>query len=109
MMDPLPLIGLIGNLNALGEQLLALKTKANLLAVGKKVRILSDFNGQPYGKSRKSLCGDVFTIGAVYLESTGRVSLFLNDSRNLACVGINEVEEVLETTPFDSDPNAGDS
>jgi len=37
----------------------------SMMMVGRKVKILSDFNGQPYGTSKKSLKGKILTVKMV--------------------------------------------
>jgi len=59
-----------------------LKLKADTLVIGRPVRILSDYNGQPYGKSRKSLKGTVMTVERVgTIDPHWGVSLFLRGER----------------------------
>jgi hypothetical protein len=43
----------------------------NLQLVGCEVRIVSRFNGQPYGRSKAAKTGQVFKIAAVYLDDNG--------------------------------------
>lgn len=39
--------------------------------IGRQAKIISDFNGQPVGSSRKSLRGKIITIKAVSVDSWG--------------------------------------
>lgn len=39
-----------------------LQLKLDTLVAGRKIRVLSNYNGQPYGRSRKSLHGQVLTV-----------------------------------------------
>lgn len=48
--------------------------QASAVAVGRKAIIVSNFNGQPHGRSRKPLTGKVVTISSVSLYSDGQVS-----------------------------------
>jgi hypothetical protein len=72
---------------------------AQLEAVGKRVRVVSDFNGQPYGRSRASLRGQILIIDSVHLYDDGRVSFcgHREDGRWLdAGFGINDIEFLEE-------------
>jgi len=62
---------------------------ANLKLKGRRVRIVSDFNDQPYGRSRPSLKGKVTTISHVCVESSH--SCFFLEGY-LCSVRPNEVE-----------------
>lgn len=66
-------------LSLLAWQYRQLCDKATLVAVGRKVRIVSDFNGQPYGRSKKSLRGKILTINSVHLYQDDRVSFCCDD------------------------------
>jgi hypothetical protein len=56
-------------------------TEAASAAVrGRVVRILSDYNGQPYGRSRKSLKGTAHVVSGVYFDvHPARAILSLED------------------------------
>lgn len=64
------------NLQMLAESYMALQEQANAIALGKKVRITSEFNGQQFGRSKKSLKGKVVTVNSVSLYEDGEVSFF---------------------------------
>ena len=67
------------------------------LLVGKQVIIQSDYNGQPYGSSRKSRKGDMVTIREAYIEGSCRsVTIFINDER--IGLGLDEVV-IVEPQP----------
>lgn len=74
----------------LHTQSLRLEEEANALLVGQKVRVLTDYNGQPYGSSKPSLKGHIFTVTSVLFGYNVQISLegqrlFLN---------LDEVEEI---------------
>ena len=66
-----------------------LQLRADTLVVGRPVRILSDYNGQPYGRSRRSLRGETRTAERVYISSHG-ISLFLREER--VSIPVDQVE-----------------
>lgn len=61
---------------------------------GSRVRILSNFNGQPHGGSKKSLKGTIHTIREVMVSFGGEVVFFL-DRYDLS-IGSDEVTFDLE-------------
>lgn len=66
-----------------------IKLQGDSLVVGRPVRILSDYNGQPYGRSRRSLKGETKTAERVVVDSQG-IYLFLRDER--VSIPVDEVE-----------------
>jgi len=66
-----------------------LQLRADTLVVGRPVRILSDYNGQPYGRSRRSLRGETRTAEHVHVDSRG-IYLFLREER--VSIPVEEVE-----------------
>jgi hypothetical protein len=66
-----------------------IKLQGDSLVVGRPVRILSDYNGQPYGRSRRSLRGETKTAERVVIDSQG-IYLFLRDER--VSIPVDEVE-----------------
>lgn len=60
----------------LADNYRTLQEQANAIALGKKVRITSGFNGQQFGRSKKSLKGKVVTVNSVSLYEDGEVSFF---------------------------------
>ena|SRR5271167_804509 len=59
-----------------------LDTRADALVSGRPVRILSDFNGQPYGRSRRSMKGREMTVERVgSIDPHWGISLFLRGER----------------------------
>jgi hypothetical protein len=66
-----------------------LHQKANALVVGRPVRILSEYNGQPYGRSRRSMKGREMTVESVAsIDPHWGINLFLRGER----VSIREKE-----------------
>jgi hypothetical protein len=66
-----------------------LQLKADALVIGRPVRILSDYNGQPYGRSKRSLKGETRTAERLHIDSHG-IYLFLRDER--VSIPADEVE-----------------
>jgi hypothetical protein len=66
-----------------------LQLKADSLVIGRPVRILSDYNGQPYGRSRRSLRGETRTAERVHIDPHG-IYLFLREER--VSIPVDEVE-----------------
>lgn len=60
------------------------------LVKGRKVRIASNYNGQPYGRSRKALTGQVFEVERAGLDPHWGIYLFLKGER--LSIRANEVE-----------------
>lgn len=63
--------------------------QANEFVKGRGVRIVSKFNGQPHGRSRKPLTGKIFHARSVLITSSN-ISLWIGDEL-LAC-GLEDVE-----------------
>ncbi len=81
-------------LASLSESVRAAEEKARSLVLGRRVRIVSAYNGQPFGRSRKPLTGKVFEVVGVSLDGSA-FSLWL--SGNGLSIGIDEVEFLDET------------
>jgi hypothetical protein len=59
-----------------------LRMRATSLVIGRPVRILSDYNGQPYGRSRPSMKGREMTVERVgSIDPHWGISLFLRGER----------------------------
>ena len=58
-----------------------MQLKADSLVIGRPVRILSDYNGQPYGRSKRSLRGETRTAERVHIDPHHGISLFLREER----------------------------
>jgi hypothetical protein len=68
-----------------------LQLKADALVAGSPVRILSDYNGQPYGRSKRSLRGEKMIVERVSIDPCqGHISLWLRGER--LSIGEEEVE-----------------
>jgi hypothetical protein len=50
---------------------IAKEKKLNTLLRGRTARILSDYNGQPYGRSRKPMTGKDIEVAHVCLDRSG--------------------------------------
>lgn len=70
-------------LQDLNQVAISLEDKAGKLAKGKWVEVTSDFNGQPFGRSKKSLRGKQFQVRTVILDRHG-VTLWIGKEL-LAC------------------------
>lgn len=62
--------------------------------VGRRVRVLSDHNGQLYGRSRRSWRGEIRTIVAVRIDLDGGIQLCLEGHEYESCISADEVEFV---------------
>jgi hypothetical protein len=59
-----------------------IQSRATALVIGRPVRIKSDYNGQPYGRSRKSMKGREMTVERVgTIDPHWGISLFLRGER----------------------------
>ena len=56
----------------------------------RRVKVTSDFNGQPHGRSKKSLKGEMFTVKRGFFDSFNGPCLFL-DGISLS-ISIDDVE-----------------
>ena len=64
--------------------------EAEELIVGRNVRILSAYNGQPHGRSKPSMLGEVRSVDAVHFDMQSGVSLKLKGCR--LYIPLEEVE-----------------
>lgn len=55
-------------LSRLEEKQTSVERAADRLVTGRKVKIVGDWNGQPYGSSRPSRKGQVFTAAGISLN-----------------------------------------
>lgn len=82
--------------NDIGRQMSKLEDEVCQLLMGKKARIISNYNGQPYGRSKKSMNGQVRTIeGVIYSrrvmnDKRSAISVLLEGTRLYIC--LDEVE-----------------
>lgn len=58
------------------------------LVIGRKVEIVSPFNGQPYGSSRKSQKGKIKIVTGLHLDSGG---VYLQIEGERLCIRLDEV------------------
>jgi hypothetical protein len=65
---------------------------ANKALCGFKVRILSNYNGQPYGRSRKSLKGSIQIIDSVRLSGQDLAHSYASLRGHSLCIGLDEIE-----------------
>jgi hypothetical protein len=78
----------------LAAQCQKLHEEANALCKGKSVKVVSNFNGQEFGRSKKSLRGEALLIEYVCLYEDGRYSFTANHPRVDAGFGPDDVEFV---------------
>ena len=78
-------------IEAASRQVRAINTKWNMLLAGVRVRILSKYNGQPFGISKKPLTGETRKIEDVNITAEG-VYLRLEGER--LYIGLEEVDFV---------------
>ena len=62
---------------------------------GKRYKIISDFNGQPYGHSKPSLKGKVFVVRGVVVDEYEDVSVW-NGNIDHCFINLDEVEFIEE-------------
>jgi hypothetical protein len=55
---------------AYSDKIRSIHDRVSKMLVGRKARIISNFNGQPYGTSHKSLKGKIMTIKMVSVDET---------------------------------------
>jgi hypothetical protein len=73
------------------QQVMEINQDAQEAIIGKKVRITSNYNGQPYGRSRPSLRGKIFTVSGVEIGARCTF-LWLKDQR--LSIDLDDVEFV---------------
>jgi hypothetical protein len=79
-------------LTALASTVKAAQDEADQRIVGRQVRVVSNFNGQPFGRSRKSLKGELLRVAGVALYGDGRYSFWTDDPRVNAGFDPEDVE-----------------
>lgn len=72
-----------------------LKTELNAHYRGRRAVVTSDFNGQPFGISRRSLQGQELRICSVSLDSDLGIRVFINGYT--LSLGIDELRVLEET------------
>jgi len=65
----------------MGEQIQAAQDNLNALLSGLSVTILSNFNGQPFGRSRPSLKGKTYTVSHAFYDDFHGVCVFVRGER----------------------------
>lgn len=68
----------------------ALQLRLDTLVAGRKVKVISDFNGQPYGRSRRSLRGQTLTVERAHIDTHWGLSFATEEERLF--IRENEVE-----------------
>jgi hypothetical protein len=63
--------------------------KVNAAYKGKKFKVISNYNGQPYGRSKKSMKGEILTVELIGFDNE-KAYIFPEGQR--LSIGINEVE-----------------
>lgn len=73
--------------------------KAREFAEGRTVKIISDYNGQPYGHSKPSMKGQTFKVKNVEITSGGGGGVYFWDGNcDHVYISMDEVE-FIEATP----------
>jgi hypothetical protein len=92
IMREAPAMSIKDQLTLIADRAKALSTEALDIAAGKSARVISKFNGQPFGLSRKPLTAKVLTITCVYVDANcGRVT-FWSENAPDAGFGMEDVE-----------------
>jgi hypothetical protein len=71
----------------------AIQTAASMLAKGKRVKIVSAYNGQDYGRSRPSLTGKIVEVESIHIDPLHGGGCLFVKGQNLG-LGFDEVEWV---------------
>lgn len=58
-------------------EIIRTQTELEKLVIGRTATIVSDYNGQPFGTSKRSLKGQSFEVREVYITGNGQVTIFL--------------------------------
>lgn len=66
----------------LQQQVIDAQSKLRSLVLGKRAKYLTNFNGHPFGNSRKSLNGKEFIVRQAFIGDTGKAWIWDGDSRN---------------------------
>lgn len=74
------------------ETMRALKRSIDEVLVGRYVRVISDHNGQPFGRSRRSWRGEMGRIKSVDVDLNNGVSLLLEGHQYECFIPADEVE-----------------
>lgn len=79
------------------DRMADIQSQINVLLEGRQVRIVSGYNGQPLGSSKRAMTGQIHTVRtAWYNDQQGDISMFLEGQRlaiTLAEVVVLEPEE----------------
>lgn len=73
------------------EKIQQMHNRVSEMLVGRKARIISDFNGQLHGTSKKSMQGSVITIKYISIDSNG-CQVWNGDFGRNCFISVNEVE-----------------
>ena len=68
-----------------------IRKSLELALIGRFVRVVSDHNGQPYGRSRKSWRGEVCRVKSVLVDLDYGVSLCLEEHEYECYISADEV------------------
>lgn len=70
-----------------------LQNKAEVLVKGKRVKIVSNYNGQDYGRSKPALTGQIFEVTSIHIDGLHRGGWLFIKGQRLG-LGFDEVEWV---------------
>jgi hypothetical protein len=71
----------------------AIQTAASMLAKGKRVKIVSAYNGQDYGRSKPPLTGQIFEVTSIHIDALHHGGFLFIKGQRLG-LGFDEVEWV---------------
>lgn len=82
--------GMKDELAKIVTEMAALQNRLDALVAGRKVKVLSEFNGQPWGRSKRAMTGQILTVKWGHLHghaefsyvsfATEEESLYIRDS-----------------------------
>jgi len=81
--------------NLLNDEILSTEARWNAQVkslVGKRVRVLSEYNGQMYGRSKTSLKGQIKKIGSAMIGDEGIIISLEGYVYGCPCLELSEVE-----------------
>lgn len=58
-----------------------IQLKLDALVAGRTVKVLSNYNGQPYGRSRRALTGQTLTIERCHIDTYSGLSFAVEEYR----------------------------
>jgi len=83
------------------DAIATLKAEIDWLLKDQRVTVVSNYNGQPYGRSKKPITGQTVTIKRTHLtEWMGpKIHIFIDDRRYRCSLNLDEIKFGDEVTP----------